>query len=134
MNNRLVMAITIFLLIIGIVFLLRTGTFSGDDDYENIQNTQETTQNSVNSQATITLSELEAHNSENDCWIAFERKVYDVTSWIPKHPGGPDKIIPYCGSSEAFENAFTTQHGRSKVNLLMQVSTFIGDFDFVGTI
>lgn len=32
--------------------------------------------------------EVSTHNSENDCWSVIKGKVYDVTNWIPKHPGG----------------------------------------------
>lgn len=80
----------------------------------------------------ISLEELQTHNSETDCWVVFESKVYDITDYIPRHPGGEDKIIPNCGSDTEFESAFTKKHGTSKVSLLMKVGTFIGDFDVVG--
>jgi len=32
--------------------------------------------------------EIETHNSAVDCWLVIHGKVYDVTSWIPSHPGG----------------------------------------------
>lgn len=34
---------------------------------------------------------LAQHNKETDAWISINRKVYDITTYIPKHPGG--KII-----------------------------------------
>ncbi len=45
---------------------------------------------------TYTLEEIAIHNSENDCWLAIEGKVYNVTEFIPKHPGGK-AIIGGCG-------------------------------------
>jgi fatty acid desaturase/predicted heme/steroid binding protein len=33
-------------------------------------------------------SEVHKHNSAEDCWVVVKGKVYDVTSWVPKHPGG----------------------------------------------
>jgi len=41
----------------------------------------------------ITWDELHKHNVESDCWLAVRGKVYNVTSWIPKHPGGVDTIV-----------------------------------------
>jgi len=41
----------------------------------------------------ITWNELERHCIGSDCWIVVRGKVYNVTSWIPKHPGGYDTIV-----------------------------------------
>jgi len=41
----------------------------------------------------ISYEELSKHNTINDCWIAVREKVYNVTSWIPDHPGGSDFIV-----------------------------------------
>ncbi|CAM6127401.1 unnamed protein product [Calypogeia fissa] len=35
-----------------------------------------------------TLQDVSKHNSPEDCWLLIWGKVYDVTSWVPKHPGG----------------------------------------------
>ena len=42
------------------------------------------------------MSEVYKHNTRQDCWMVIEDKVYDVTSWIDKHPGG-DLILSYAG-------------------------------------
>jgi predicted heme/steroid binding protein len=43
-----------------------------------------------------TLDEIAKHNQANDCWMAIEGQVYDVTSFIPQHPGGR-AILEGCG-------------------------------------
>ncbi len=43
-----------------------------------------------------TLAQVAAHNKESDCWLTIEGKVYDVTAFIPSHPGGK-AIIGGCG-------------------------------------
>lgn len=35
----------------------------------------------------VTLEELGKHNTSADCWIAIHGNVYDVTAFLPEHPG-----------------------------------------------
>lgn len=49
------------------------------------------------------------HSTADSCWVAVNGFVYDVTDWIPQHPGGPERIIPLCGTDAT--TAFGTQHG-----------------------
>ena len=44
----------------------------------------------------ITLDEIAKHTDSSSCWMAIEGKVYDVTGFIPGHPGG-DAILQGCG-------------------------------------
>lgn len=79
----------------------------------------------------VSQNELAKHNTLNDCWVSYKGKVYDITSWLPKHPGTAGAILPYCGSSSAFEQAFTAQHGTTKAGFLVKVGVFMGDFSQV---
>ena len=36
----------------------------------------------------INTSELKTHDKERDLWISISGKVYDVSKWLDKHPGG----------------------------------------------
>lgn len=36
----------------------------------------------------ITREELAAHRSEHDCWTCINGHVYDISHYIPYHPGG----------------------------------------------
>ena len=68
---------------------------------------------SANQQQTYTLKQVQQHNSASDCWAAINGGVYDLTSWISQHPGGPERIIPLCGTDASA--AFNAQHsGQSK--------------------
>jgi len=75
----------------------------------------------------VSQSELSAHNSESDCWIAYENNVYDLTNYLPKHPDGGESIAEYCGSSDDFEVAFVAKHGKSKVEMLLKEGVFKGE-------
>jgi cytochrome b involved in lipid metabolism len=47
---------------------------------------------------TYSLSDIEEHTKAENCWMAIEGKVYDVTKFIAsqKHPGG-EAILQGCG-------------------------------------
>lgn len=45
----------------------------------------------------ITLEQVAQHGSRDDAWIAIDGNVYDVTEWIPQHPGG-DTIMNGVGT------------------------------------
>jgi len=92
----------------------------------NLQNPEST---DLQDQSTISRTELSAHNKQSGCWIAYEGKVYDITDWLPKHPGSASAIAPYCGTYEEFVNAFSGQHGTSQVGKLMREGIYKGDLE-----
>jgi len=57
----------------------------------------------------FTLAEVAKHNTENDCWTAVNGMVYDLTSFIAKHPGGRSNIARICGIDGT--SVFERQHG-----------------------
>lgn len=59
----------------------------------------------------ISLEALAAHNSETDCWMAIEGKVYNLTDYLPKHPTPASMLLPWCGK-EATEGMRTKGYGR----------------------
>lgn len=44
----------------------------------------------------ITPSEVAVHNTEEDCWTIIDNSVYDITSYVSRHPGG-NNILSACG-------------------------------------
>ena len=55
------------------------------------------TQKEADKMTVYTSENVAVHNSEDDCWIIIDNIVYDVTSFISKHPGGRS-IVPSCGA------------------------------------
>jgi cytochrome b involved in lipid metabolism len=53
-----------------------------------------------------TLEQVTEHNKQDDTWVIINNKVYDVSSFVEKHPGGPDKILNVAGQevTEKFNN------------------------------
>jgi cytochrome b involved in lipid metabolism len=68
-----------------------------------------------------TMDEVANHASAKDCWIVMEQKVYDVSSYIPKHPAPEAAVIKYCGKNA--DHGWKTKdnenaHSRSAAQLL----------------
>uniref|UniRef100_A0A669BP60 acyl-CoA (8-3)-desaturase n=1 Tax=Oreochromis niloticus TaxID=8128 RepID=A0A669BP60_ORENI len=55
-----------------------------------------------------TWEEVQSHCSRNDQWLVVDRKVYNITQWAKRHPGGSRVIGHYAG--EDATEAFTAFH------------------------
>lgn len=51
----------------------------------------------VDSLMRIPMSVLKQHNKRDDAWSAFNGKVYNITSYIPYHPGGEKELLRVAG-------------------------------------
>ncbi|CAA7266569.1 unnamed protein product [Cyclocybe aegerita] len=47
--------------------------------------------------STKTLAQVAQHKSADSCWVIIQNKVYDVTDFLPDHPGGAEIILKYAG-------------------------------------
>ena len=69
----------------------------------------------TNGSITLSISEIKTHNSKSDCWSIVNGNVYNLTSYVQKHPGGAAVIANICGKDGT--NAFSNQHNtQSKPN------------------
>ena len=66
----------------------------------------------------ISAAEVALHASQSDCWTIVDGKVYDVTSFISRHPGGADAIAKACGVDATKDFKSVKKHGNSAVELL----------------
>ncbi|ENH65123.1 Nitrate reductase [NADH] 1 [Fusarium oxysporum f. sp. cubense race 1] len=48
-------------------------------------------------QKEFTREEIEKHNTQDDCWLVVDGKVYDATSVLGWHPGGTAAILGHAG-------------------------------------
>lgn len=55
--------------------------------------------------------QVAAHNKASDCWTIVNGRVYNLTRYVAKHPGGRSRIVRICGKDGT--SAFRGQHGSS---------------------
>jgi fatty acid desaturase/predicted heme/steroid binding protein len=72
-----------------------------------------------------TWEELSRHNSEHDCWVAVDGKVYDITSWLPVHPGGKDMLLFSAGRD--ITNLFESYHPFTNKPAQVLAKYYVGD-------
>lgn len=58
------------------------------------------------------MADVEAHATPENCWTTINGSVYDLTSWVSRHPGGPGPIGRMCGKDGT--QGFQKKHGSSK--------------------
>ena len=76
--------------------------------------------------STYSLSEVAKHASDDDCWVVVHGKVYDVSVYMTKHPGGKNLIFRSAGLdvSKDFEAMFHSVRARKKLDEL-----YVGDVE-----
>lgn len=129
MNNKLLLSILIVFLVLGFssfILLRDSNVVVNVVDADNLTE--------VSDDSFISTLELSEHDTQNDCWISYKGKVYDLTDFLPKHKGSAAAIILYCGTSTEFENAFVSQHGTTKVSILMNVGLLMGELEIRGNL
>lgn len=53
--------------------------------------------------AKLTGQDVAKHNSKDSCWVIVHGKAYDVTEFLPEHPGGSKIILKYAGKDATEE-------------------------------
>ncbi|KAH7298974.1 hypothetical protein KP509_25G067500 [Ceratopteris richardii] len=64
----------------------------------------------------VSTVELQKHASADDLWISINGKVYDVTRWLPSHPGGEIPLLSLAGQDVT--DTFLAFHPPSAAALL----------------
>jgi len=71
--------------------------------------------------------EIAKHNSRESCWVIVHGKAYDVTEFLPEHPGGPKIILKYAGKDATEE--FEPIHPPDTLDKYLDKSKHLGDVD-----
>lgn len=133
MNKKIISLVVLILFLLGIGFIIKNNNleegYLEDDDLsqkaiinndvkvegDTTKNAVDNTNNQVNNPSSVekifSMEEVAKHNDKNSCYSAIRGEVFDLTSAINTHPGGPDKILSLCGKDGT--NAFVNKHGGS---------------------
>lgn len=122
MKKIIWIVIIVILIVLGVFFFNRSASRS---DYKILNTNQSTTTTQLQASSTLTLTDISTHSSKDSCWSTVEGKVYDLTSFISKHPGGADAILAICGKdgSELFDG----QHGMDPKAKGLLPNFYLGD-------
>ncbi|XP_055280106.1 fatty acid desaturase 2-like protein FADS2B isoform X2 [Moschus berezovskii] len=74
---------------------------------------------------TYIWQEVQRHNQETDQWLVINRKVYDVTGWADRHPGGRQVLNHYAG--EDATDVFRAMHPDPDIVRLYLKPLLIGE-------
>lgn len=81
---------------------------------------------SSSSENKYSLTEVEKHNTQESAWIVIHNEVYDVTTFLDDHPGGPEILLAACGK-DASEEFVDIGHSRDAIIMLekYKIGTYI---------
>jgi cytochrome b involved in lipid metabolism len=117
-NLLIVVAVLVVLLIAGVMYLgkIQNETYSEPINTKAPQSATPGTASSSSATTTTVMSytaeEVALHNNKSSCWTIVNGKVYDVTSFTGKHPGGEKAVLRLCGTDGTAN--FMSQHGGKK--------------------
>jgi L-lactate dehydrogenase (cytochrome) len=79
----------------------------------------------------LTGEDIAKHNDKSSCWVIIHGKAYDVTEFLPEHPGGSRIILKYAGKDATEE--FDPIHPPDTLDKYLDKSKHLGDVD-MGTV
>jgi cytochrome b involved in lipid metabolism len=72
----------------------------------------------------FTLDEVATHLTHDNLWIIIREKIYDLTAFLQKHPGGKNVLLNSAGKDATikFETFFHSEEARRVLE-----QSYVGD-------
>lgn len=64
--------------------------------FNNVKKSSDDSKTSTNQASPVAKETVAQHKTANDCWTIISGKVYNITDYVPNHPGG-NEILRACG-------------------------------------
>lgn len=70
----------------------------------------------------FTSQDVATHNTAGSCWVTRDGKVYDITKFLPDHPGSYSLLLKYAGKDigGVMKNARSHEHSDAAYDILDQ--------------
>lgn len=77
----------------------------------------------------ISLEEVSLHNEKNDIWMVIHDKVYDVSNFLQRHPGGVEVMLDCAGvdATSYFEDVGHSEYSKQLLKPLLIGELSLGD-------
>lgn len=75
----------------------------------------------------IPLATVAAHNTHDSCWVIIHSRVYDLTRFLPLHPGGQSVILKQAGRDGT--KAFDLVHPPDIIHRILTPDVLLGRVD-----
>ncbi|KFL61961.1 uncharacterized protein TERG_12291 [Trichophyton rubrum CBS 118892] len=75
----------------------------------------------------LTGAEVARHSSAASCWVVLHGQAYDVTDFLPEHPGGQQIILKYAGKDATAE--FEPVHPPDTLDRYLDRTKHLGPVD-----
>jgi L-lactate dehydrogenase (cytochrome) len=75
----------------------------------------------------LTGEEVAKHNNKDSCWVIIHGRAYDITEFLPEHPGGPKIILKYAGKDATEE--YDPIHPPDTLDKYLDKSKHLGEVD-----
>ncbi|KAL2695733.1 hypothetical protein AAEP93_003826 [Penicillium crustosum] len=76
---------------------------------------------------TLSLSDIQTHRIEGDCWIAIHGNVYDVSRFLNSHPGGKAILLQHAGTDAT--RAFQDVHPAEMLDEYLTSDQLLGELE-----
>ncbi|GME23471.1 putative mitochondrial cytochrome protein [Neofusicoccum parvum] len=77
--------------------------------------------------AKLTGADVAEHSSKDSCWVIVHGRAYDVTEFLPEHPGGQKIILKYAGKDATEE--YEPIHPPDTLDKYLDKSKHLGEVD-----